>query len=66
VSDARDNFERLKKNYRSLDGADRSLFWVHFVVAPVIILTGLIAAFGWAPVTLVVIGFLMWVGSEAR
>ena len=57
-------WETVKENYRRLDEADKILFWVHYAVAPALMITAAAVAFGWTPTLLFCIGGLLWKASE--
>jgi hypothetical protein len=58
------SFEDFKVSYRKMDGADKILFWVHFTVAPALMLGAIIYVFGWSAIVLA-FGWLLWLGSRA-
>ena len=53
----------IKKGYAAMSADDKAMFWVHFAVAPALMVGSLLAVFGW-PVLVFILGVLMWMGSD--
>lgn len=54
---------KLRQIYSGLDGADRILFWVHFLVAPALMGWAFCYTFG-LPGLVFMIGALLWIASD--
>jgi hypothetical protein len=58
------SFRQIRAGYRKLDGADKILFWVHFAVAPALMIGATFSIFGWAAICFWS-GLFLFLGSRA-
>lgn len=65
MSHTEDSLKTIREGYRSLSADNKIMFWIHFAVAPSMMVGAAIYVVGWGPVAVFAIGFALWKGSEA-
>lgn len=64
MSETGRSFGKLRDGYKNLDGADKILFWVHIVVAPILMVGAAAYALGLGPAVVFTFGLTLWLASK--